>query len=109
MAAFTLSNSQFRSVWSVRTINPRFRYATRSVFSGGVHPETRLLDDRFGRLHETVGEADDSYQRDEPLRGTPLVPAHAVAKVGRELVVTVVYPSPFVTKESSALRWNLLR
>src|SRR5260221_13491271 len=56
------------------------------------HPQARRHDEGLGRLAEIGGEGEEPERRDQPLRGVPLVPAHAVAEVGRELVMKVVVP-----------------
>ena len=55
-----------------------------------LHAQPRGLDHRPGRLPKAARQSGDPQGGDEPLGRIPLIPAHAVAEVGRELVVEVV-------------------
>src|SRR6185369_6417948 len=54
------------------------------------HRHARLLDERPGGLAQASREADALEGADQPFARVPVVPAHAVAEIRRELVVEVV-------------------
>src|SRR6202162_554089 len=54
---------------------------------GEAPPQPGRLDDGLRRLPQVSGEPDEMQRLDQPLRGVPLIPAHAVTEVGGELVM----------------------